>query len=140
LARLAPCKVVFEASGSSEWLIDLLRPLAREGVLAHPGRLRIISQTVKKTDKIDAAILAELLAKDYIPRATIASAAANETRKDLEQSGTKPVSSPPEPDALQGRAADGQADPLTRPGGIEYFSCRRPTGATTNRWLKEAAA
>ncbi|MCX6633782.1 MAG: IS110 family transposase [Acidobacteria bacterium] len=78
--RFAPCKVVFEASGSAEWLIDLLRPLTQEVVLAHPGRLRIISQTVKKTDKIDAAILAELLAKDYIPRAYIASAAEREDR------------------------------------------------------------
>lgn len=80
VARFAPCKVVFEASGSSEWLIDLLRPLAHEVVLAHPGRLRIISQTVKKTDKIDAAVLAELLAKDYIPRAYIASAGEREDR------------------------------------------------------------
>jgi transposase len=80
LARFAPCKVVFEASGSSEWLIDLLRPLVQEVVLAHPGQLRIISQTVKKTDKIDAAILSELLAKDFIPRAYIASAAEREDR------------------------------------------------------------
>jgi transposase len=80
VARFTPCKVVFEASGSSEWLIDLLRPLVQEVVLAHPGRLRIISQTVKKTDKIDAAILAELLARDFIPRAYIASAAEREDR------------------------------------------------------------
>lgn len=79
-ARFAPCKVVLEASGSSEWLIDLLRPLVQEVALAHPGRLRVISETVKKTDKVDAAILAELLAKDYIPRAYIASAAEREDR------------------------------------------------------------
>ena len=80
LRRFSPCKVTFEASGCSEWLIDLLRPEVEDVVLAHPGRLRLISQTVKKTDKIDARILAELLAMDYVPRAYIASPQEREDR------------------------------------------------------------
>lgn len=70
--RYRPAKVVLEASGCVTWLIDFLRDKVEEVVLAHPNKLRVISQTVKKTDKVDAQVLAELLSMDYVPRAYIA--------------------------------------------------------------------
>jgi len=38
-------------------------------VLAHPGKLRVIAESTRKSDKIDARILAEFLALDMIPQA-----------------------------------------------------------------------
>ena len=70
--RYRPAKIALEASGCVTWLIDFLQEKVEEVVLAHPSKLRVISQTVKKTDKVDARVLAELLSMDYVPRAYIA--------------------------------------------------------------------
>jgi transposase len=66
---LQPFRVVIEATASYDWLAELLDPLAERVVLAHPGKLRIIAESTKKTDKLDARILAEFLARDMIPEA-----------------------------------------------------------------------
>lgn len=62
-------EVVVEATASYEWFVKLLEPLADRIVLAHPKKLRIIAESTHKTDKVDARILAELLALDMIPMA-----------------------------------------------------------------------
>ena len=46
-----------------------IEPLARRIVLAHPGKLRVIAESTRKSDKLDARILAEFLALDMIPQA-----------------------------------------------------------------------
>jgi len=66
---LTPFRVVIEATASYDWLAELLDPLAERVVLAHPGKLRVIAESTKKTDKLDARILAEFLARDMIPEA-----------------------------------------------------------------------
>ena len=68
-AALAPFRVVVEATASYEWLVALIEPLAEKVVLAHPGKLRVIAESVKKTDRLDARVLAEFLARDMIPEA-----------------------------------------------------------------------
>jgi transposase len=68
-AGLAPFRAVVEATASYEWLVALIEPLAEKVVLAHPGKLRVIAESVKKTDKLDAQVLAEFLARDMIPEA-----------------------------------------------------------------------
>jgi transposase len=60
---------VVEATASYPWLVALIEPLADEVVLAHPGKLRAIAESTKKTDRLDAQVLAEFLARDMIPRA-----------------------------------------------------------------------
>ncbi len=50
------------------WLGDLVDTV----VLAHPGRLKIISDTVYKDDVLDAARLTELLMVGLVPRRTLA--------------------------------------------------------------------
>jgi transposase len=60
---------VVEASASTEWLLVLLEPLADRLVLAHPKKLRIIAESTRKSDKLDAKVLAEFLALDMIPEA-----------------------------------------------------------------------
>ena len=60
---------VVEATASYEWLVRLLEPLAERIVLAHPKKLRVIAESTRKSDKIDARVLAEFLALDMIPQA-----------------------------------------------------------------------
>jgi len=67
--RLGPFEFVVEATAAYEWLVQLLEPLAEDWVLAHPGKMRVIAETAKKTDKLDAQTLAEFLALGMIPRA-----------------------------------------------------------------------
>jgi transposase len=47
----------------------LIEPLARKVVLANPKKLRVIAESTKKTDKLDAQVLAEFLARGMIPQA-----------------------------------------------------------------------
>jgi transposase len=67
--QFQPFKVVVEATANYLWLVDLLEPLARRVVLANPKKLRVIAESTKKTDRLDAQILAEFLARDMIPEA-----------------------------------------------------------------------
>lgn len=68
-AGLAPFQAVVEATASYEWLWQLLEPLADRLVLAHPKKLRIIAESTRKSDRLDAQVLAEFLALDRIPQA-----------------------------------------------------------------------
>ena len=68
-AGLKPFQAVVEATASYEWLVQLIEPLADRVLLAHPKKLRVIAESTRKTDKIDAQILAEFLALDMIPTA-----------------------------------------------------------------------
>jgi transposase len=67
--KLGTFRVVVEATASYEWLFQLLEPLAERLVLAHPKKLRVIAESTKKTDKLDAQTLAEFLTLDMIPEA-----------------------------------------------------------------------
>lgn len=69
LKGLGAFAMVVEATSSYEWLVQLAEPLARRIVLAHPGKLRVIAESKRKSDKLDAQVLAEFLASDEIPRA-----------------------------------------------------------------------
>jgi transposase len=66
---LGEYQVVIEATASYEWFAELLEHSADRIVLAHPGHLRVIAQSKRKTDKLDAQTLAEFLALDQIPEA-----------------------------------------------------------------------
>lgn len=68
-ASLAPFQAVVEATSSYEWFVQLVEPLADRVALAHPKKLRIIAESTRKTDKLDAQVLAEFLALDMIPPA-----------------------------------------------------------------------
>lgn len=67
--KLGPFQAVIEATASYEWLVRLLEPLADRIILAHPKKLRVIAESTRKSDKIDAQVLAEFLALDMIPQA-----------------------------------------------------------------------
>jgi len=67
--QLGPFELVVEATASYEWFLRLVEPHASRIVLAHPGKLRVIAESTRKSDKLDARVLAEFLARDMIPRA-----------------------------------------------------------------------
>jgi len=67
LQSLGPVRVTVEATASYEWFVSLVEPLAERVVLAHPGKLRIIAESTRKSDNFDARVLAEMLALDQIP-------------------------------------------------------------------------
>jgi transposase len=69
LEELGPFEVVVEATASYQWFVKLAQPLARRVLLAHPKKLRIIAESKRKSDKLDAQVLAEFLADDAIPLA-----------------------------------------------------------------------
>jgi transposase len=68
-AQLEPFEAVVEATASYEWFVQLIETRAQRVVLAHPKKLRVIAESKRKTDKIDAFVLAEFLALDMIPEA-----------------------------------------------------------------------
>lgn len=68
LRTLGEFALVCEATASYEWFVQLVEPLAQEVVLAHPGRLRVIAESTRKSDRLDARTLAEMLAQHQIPR------------------------------------------------------------------------
>jgi transposase len=69
LAGFRPFQLVVEATASYEWFVQLVEPLADRVVLAHPGKLRVIAESTRKSDKLDARVLADFLALDMIPEA-----------------------------------------------------------------------
>jgi len=74
------CQVVFEASGNSYYLYDLIQPLAGKVLIANPKKLKAISSARIKTDRIDARILATLLKADLIPAIWVPSPTARGLR------------------------------------------------------------
>jgi len=67
--RLGAFQVTVEATSSYEWFVQLVEPLADRVVLAHPKKLRVIAESTRKTDKLDAQVLAEFLSLGMIPAA-----------------------------------------------------------------------
>ena len=67
--KLRRFQVVVEATASYEWFFLLIEDLADRLVLAHPKKLRVIAESARKTDMIDAEVLAVFLALDMIPEA-----------------------------------------------------------------------
>jgi transposase len=66
--QFRPCHVVVEATASYQWFVELVEPHAEKVVLANPNKLRVIAESTKKTDRLDAQVLAEFLARDMIPQ------------------------------------------------------------------------
>jgi hypothetical protein len=56
-----------EATGNSDAIATLLAPLVGRVVVSNPVKTRAIAQAKVKTDKVDARILAQLLAADFLP-------------------------------------------------------------------------
>jgi transposase len=64
--------VAFEAAYGWGWLVELLEDYGFAPHLVHPLRCKAIASARLKNDKVDAAILAQLLRADLLPEAWIA--------------------------------------------------------------------
>jgi transposase len=62
-----PFKICYEASCGYGWLHDQVRGLAQQVVVAHPGKVRLIFNCKRKSDRIDARKLATLLFLGQVP-------------------------------------------------------------------------
>jgi transposase len=57
-----------EATGNTEAIARLLEQQVSRVVVSNPHKTRAIAEAKVKTDKVDAAVLAGLLAANYLPR------------------------------------------------------------------------
>jgi transposase len=65
---LAPSdEVALEATGNTHAIARLLEARVARVVVANPAKTRAIAEAKVKTDKVDAEVLAQLLAADYLP-------------------------------------------------------------------------
>src|SRR3954470_5582928 len=60
-------QVALEATTNSDAIATMLRPLVGRVVVSNPRKTRAIAEAKVKTDKVDARILAQLLAADFLP-------------------------------------------------------------------------
>lgn len=65
-------EVALEATTNSDAIATMLRPLVRRVVVSNPRKTRAIAEAKVKTDKVDARILAQLLAADFLPQSWVA--------------------------------------------------------------------
>jgi transposase len=70
----------FEAGFGTGWLVELLEDYGFTPHLVHPSRCKAIASARLKNDKVDAAILAQLLRADLLPEAWIAPPPVRELR------------------------------------------------------------
>ena len=59
--------VAIEAGNQTAWIYDLLVDLGAEVTVVNPAKVKLIAESRRKTDKIDARVLCELLRLDGLP-------------------------------------------------------------------------
>jgi transposase len=70
---LAPTdEVALEATGNTHAIVRLIEGRVARVVVSNPQKTRAIAEAKVKTDKVDAEILAQLLAADYLPGVWVA--------------------------------------------------------------------
>lgn len=65
-------QVVLEATTNSDAIATMLREVVARVVVSNPRKTRAIAEAKVKTDKVDARILAQLLAVDFLPETWVA--------------------------------------------------------------------
>lgn len=60
-------QVAIEAGGQTLWIVDVLRTLGTQVHVVHPLKVKWIAESKKKTDRVDAALLAHLLRIGGLP-------------------------------------------------------------------------
>src|SRR5215831_13155881 len=83
-AGLGPAdEVALEATGNTWAIAAVLASRAGRVVVSNPAKTRAIAEARVKTDKVDAAILAGLLAADYLPSVWLPDAATSALRRQV---------------------------------------------------------
>jgi transposase len=85
---LAPTdEVALEVTGNTWAIASLLASCAARVVVSNPAKTRAIAEAKIKTDKVDAAILAELLAADFLPAVWMPDAETAALRRQVHRRG-----------------------------------------------------
>jgi hypothetical protein len=106
---LAPSdEVALEATGGANAVVRALRGRVARVVVGNPQKTRAIAEAKVKTDKVDAAILAQLLAADYLPAVWVADEDTQARRRQVARLGAhRPAAHPVE--------EPGAGDPAAQP-------------------------
>src|SRR5829696_6097298 len=76
-------EVAIEATCNTHAIAKLLQPRVARVVISDPQKTRAIAEAKVKTDKVDAAVLAQLLAADYLPAVWLADDATHALRRQV---------------------------------------------------------
>ena len=76
-------EVALEATGNTWAIATVLASRAGRVVVSNPVKTRAIAEAKVKTDKVDAAILAQLLAADFLPPVWMPDAATSALRRQV---------------------------------------------------------
>jgi transposase len=75
--------VVLEATGNTTAVVNAVRAHVARVVVANPFQVRLIAEARVKTDKIDAAVLAQLYASGFFPEVWIPDDATQTLRRQV---------------------------------------------------------
>jgi len=64
-------KIAFETTGNSKYFYDQVAGSVKEAKIINTNKFKVISKSVKKTDKEDAKVIAEHLSKDMLPEVRV---------------------------------------------------------------------
>lgn len=64
-------EVAVEATGNSSYFCEAIRDNVKRVRVINPSQFKVISSSVKKTDKADAEVIAEYLSKDLLPEVRV---------------------------------------------------------------------
>jgi transposase len=75
--------IVVEATGNAAAVAEVLAPHVGRVVIANPKQVHLIARAKIKTDKIDAAVLAQLYASGFLPEVWIADDVTQALRRQV---------------------------------------------------------
>ena len=81
--RAAPWRGAMEATLFSGWIYDVLKPFAAELQMGHPALMKAIGASKKKSDKLDARKIADMVRCNLLPACYVAPAELRELRRLL---------------------------------------------------------
>jgi len=125
-----PFQVCYEASTGYGALHERLAPLASKIAVAHPGRLRLIYQSTKKSNRVDARKLASLMHLNQVPEVHVPQQEVRSWRGLIEHRRSLV-------DQVVG--VKNQVRALLRCQGIKGPAGKRMWSAAGVAWLKEVA-
>ena len=75
--------VATEATCNTHAIVRLIEPHVARVIVSNPQKTRAIGEAKVKTDKVDAEVLAQLLAADYLPSVWVADQATQALRRQV---------------------------------------------------------
>jgi transposase len=76
-------EVAIEATCNTHAIVRTIEPLVARVIVSNPMKTRAIAEAKVKTDKVDAAVLAELLAADFLPSVWVADEGTQALRRQV---------------------------------------------------------